>query len=96
MADKENQVFEGYIELLPQSQITAANVREEFSKCRRIIESARADNDYEQVAHYKQRLAKIENKMTPEQYSIEMDDFSELSECVYHAIKDIVHDQENP
>lgn len=82
--------------LIPQSEITTANVREEFFKCRMIIEGARQERDFELVKHYKQRLAQIESKMTPEQFSLEMDflDFDAGSDAAYRAVLAKVKAQE--
>lgn len=96
---KISKIELGAESLLPQSEITRSNVREEFFKCRMIIEGAKQSRDYEILSHYKERLAQIESKMTPEQFSLEMDflDVHAGSDAAYKEVLAKVKAQEaNP
>ena len=71
------------IKILPKSEWTKANIREQFVNAQMLLEEARQGNDREFIKHWKELISQIEQKMTPEQFSLEMDDFSECSTDLY-------------
>ena len=68
-----------YRELKQKSEWTKANIREQFFNAEMLLEEAKQENDSEFIMHWKELLLQIEQKMTPDQFSLEMDDFSECS-----------------
>lgn len=82
------------IKLLPRSEWTPQNIRDQFMACEWSISNAKAENDPEFVRFYKSILHDIELKMTPEQFSLAADDFDGLSESIYRSVLAKVKEQE--
>lgn len=82
------------IKLLPRSEWTPQNIRKQWKLCELQCDYARSEGDREAVSYYRQLQQQIENKMTPEQFSLEADDFSEVSEHLFLEVKAKVKEQE--
>ena len=82
------------IKLLPQSEWTPQNIRDQYMACEWSISHAKSENDPEFVRFYKSILRDIELKMTPEQFSLAADDFDEVSGSIYRSVLAKVKEQE--
>ena len=58
-----------------RSKTTPQNCRQQYAICLDLIEEAQQQNDREFIGHWKNELRRIEEKMTPEQFSLLMDDW---------------------
>ena len=74
------------MQILPKSEWTKANIREQFVKAQWLLAEAKQENDREFIQHWKALLLQIEQKMTPDQFSLEMDDFGECSSHVFKKL----------
>ena len=79
---------------LSKSEWTKQNIRAEFRLARQLLEQAGRDRDYVLSKPLSQIVRQMEQALTPEQYSLEMDDFSELSPSVYAGVLAKVKEQE--
>jgi hypothetical protein len=79
---------------LSKSEWTKQNIRSEFRLARQLLDQAGRDRDYVLSKPLSQIVRQIEQALTPEQYSLEMDDFSELSPSVYAGVLAKVKEQE--
>ena len=84
------------IKLLPQSEWTPQNIRDQYMACEWSISHAKSENDPEFVRFYKSILRDIELKMTPEQFSLAADDFDEWDDTgsIYRSVLAKVKEQE--
>jgi hypothetical protein len=80
--------------ILKKSEWTPQNIRKQWKLCELQCDYARSEGDREAVSYYRQLQQQIENKMTPEQFSLEADDFSEVSEHLFRAVEAKVKEQE--
>ena len=83
------------IKLLPQSEWTPQNIRDQYMACEWSISHAKSENDPEFVRFYKSILRDIELKMTPEQFSLAADDFDwDDTGSIYRSVLAKVKEQE--
>ena len=80
--------------ILKKSEWTPQNIRQQYQLCEWQFDHARSEGDREAVSYYRHLQQQIENKMTPEQFSLEADDFSEVSEHLFLTVKAKVKEQE--
>ena len=69
---------------LPKSQWTRQNIRSQYRLALHLLQQSRRDRFYDVTKALKDIVREIESKLTVPQYSLEMDDFSEVSPS-YHA-----------
>ena len=79
---------------LSKTEWTKKNIRAEFRLAQQLLEQACRDRDYVLSKPLSQIVRQMEQALTPEQYSLEMDDFSELSPSVYAGVLAKVKEQE--
>jgi hypothetical protein len=79
--------------VLPKEEWKPQNLRDQWQKCQWLIEASIADNDREFTNFYKDLKKQIEYKMTPEQFSLMADDFTEVPH-MYDAVLAKVKKQE--
>lgn len=83
------------MKVLPKSKWTKANIREQFFNAQMLLEEAKQESDHEFIRHWKELLLQIEQKMTPDQFSLEMDNFSECSPDLHKKLYERVKQYEN-
>ena len=93
MEKQRNSGADG-MKILPKDQWTKANIREQFFNAQMLLEEAKQENDRESIRHWKELLLQIEQKMTPDQFSLEMDDFSECSADLHKKLYERVKQYE--
>ena len=71
---------------LSKGQWTRQNIREEYRLARGLLEQAARDQDAVLSKPLSDIVLQMENALTPDQFSLERDDFSEVSESVYQDI----------
>ena len=74
------------------SKTTPQNCRQQYAICLDLILEAQQQNDREFIGHWKNELRRIEDKMTPEQFSLLMDDWE--SGPAFDALRAKVKKQE--
>jgi len=74
LSELQKEIDEQNMKILT-SKSTPQNVREQYAICLNLIEEAQQQNDREFIGHWKNTLQRIEEKMTPEQFSLLMDDW---------------------
>jgi len=68
---------------LPKSQWTRQNIRYQYRLARHLLQQSRRDHYYEVTKALKDIVREMESKLTVPQYSLEMDDFSEVSPSIH-------------
>jgi len=71
---------------LSKSQWTKQNIRAEFRLARQLLEQAGRDRDHVMLKPLRDIVRQIEHAMTKEQFSLEMDDFDEVSPSIHAGV----------